>query len=268
MRIIDVTLSELRSGGIFVDQSAAARWQELMLELGIDAVEVAPASPGESENLPRLVGFGDALLHSGYRALFADLRRREPEPELSFTNEYGCATALAVEWLMQGGRAVVCSFTGLGNLAPLEEVVMTMYVQQAHFCGRISALAGLRAMWLETFHQPVGRHKAVIGEQIFAVESGIHVDGLMKDASLYEPFPPECVGLRRKIVLGSHSGQGSLRLQCKLLGLDCAEDFLPLLLQSVHTSSRERERSLTDEEFVLLHKRLFAESGHAYRQAG
>ena len=54
-------------------------------------------------------------------------------------------------------------------------------------------------------------HKPLFGSDIFRHESGIHVDGILKDASTYELFPPEKVGGHRELVPGKHSGRAAIR---------------------------------------------------------
>jgi homocitrate synthase NifV len=70
------------------------------------------------------------------------------------------------------------------------------------------------AGWVD---RPVPDDAPVIGDAIFACESGIHLDGLLKDPALYEPFPPEIVGARRSWRLGRTAGRGAVR---GLLGVD------------------------------------------------
>ena len=108
----------------------------------------------------------------------------------------------------------------------------------------------MRAIIEEIRSEPFALDKAVMGERVFAVESGVHVDGLLKDETLYEPFPPELVGQRRTIVIGKHSGRSSIALKLREGGLEARDTAK--LLQAVREASQNRNRGLTDAEFFAL----------------
>ncbi|MDR2800819.1 MAG: hypothetical protein LBB52_06085 [Desulfovibrio sp.] len=293
MPIIDVSLVFL-AGVRPLARRDAAEWTNLMRALGVDRTE--EAAPDErarpdlrisgmdaafsasaasldglfraraSGELPgglRLRGLDDALLHRDLPVFFSRLRSAFPDLEPAFGNSWGCATALGVEWLRQGGRSLVCAFAGIGNLAPLEEVVMALRLSGFRLRGDTSVLAELRGLFERLGGEKAANNKAVIGPGIFAVESGIHVDGLTKDPGLYEPFPPESVGARRVIVMGPHSGRGSVRFKCAQLGLRCDRETLSELLDATRSLGRFLERSLADDEFVALHRRIYEKRSQA-----
>ncbi|MDR0196695.1 MAG: isopropylmalate synthase, partial [Oscillospiraceae bacterium] len=170
-------------------------------------------------------------------------------------NRFGCASALAAEWVSNGaGDEVVSSFGGVGGFAPTEELFMIFRLARLRKVGKtyefFPKMADLlRRITGESFD------KSVIGERIFHVESGVHVDGILKLPKCYEPFPPEIVGRERKIVLGKHSGSASIRAKAKELGLDCAEEGIPKLLQMVKEFGAKKRGALTDEEFLTLARR-------------
>jgi homocitrate synthase NifV len=167
-------------------------------------------------------------------------------------NRFGCASALAAEWVSNGvGDEVVSSFGGVGGFAPTEELFMIFRLARLRKVGKtyefFPKMADLlRRITGESFDKPV------IGERIFHVESGVHVDGILKLPKCYEPFPPEIVGRERKVVLGKHSGSASIRAKAKELGLDCAEERIPKLLRRVKEFGAKKRGALTDEEFLAL----------------
>jgi homocitrate synthase NifV len=128
-------------------------------------------------------------------------------------------------------------------------------------CDHLFVLADLRRLFQTMGGGEVPDNKAVIGPGIFAVESGIHVDGLGKDPLLYEPFPPESVGAKRRIVMGPYSGRGSVRVKCVQLGLPCAPELVSKLLAQVRCLSLSLERALEDQEFITLHRQIYANRG-------
>jgi len=97
--------------------------------------------------------------------------------------------------------------------------------------------------------RPLGFNKPILGERIFHVESGIHVDGILKDPKCYEPFPPETVGLKRKIVIGKHSGTASIRAKLAELGIQCDQEKIPAVLEGVRAKGEENRGALNDMEF-------------------
>lgn len=130
-------------------------------------------------------------------------------------NDFGMATANAVAAWEAGAGVISCSLLGLGERAgntPLEEFAGALhflkgqykdfdFVKLRKLCEYISEISG-RKMFT---------HKPLFGSDIFRHESGIHVDGILKDASTYELFPPEKVGGRRELVPGKHSGRAAIR---------------------------------------------------------
>ena len=92
----------------------------------------------------------------------------------------------------------------------------------------------------------------VIGSAIFAVEAGIHADGISKAPYTYEPFIPESVGKARSLVVGKHSGTKAIEIKLHDLGIEISENAIPELLIKVQEASVLLGRSLTDEEFMQL----------------
>jgi len=287
--ITDRTLSLLDD--MPYDVSGLARFLELLIQTGPDAIEISQKmfnllSPlpdyssyivRDGENaIPEILlddmrdinalaecfkGRGkirvqglDNIITDDYLNIFARLREFfSDEVEFCPTNRYNFATALAAQWLTNGGNSVATSFGGTGGFAPTEEVIM------------ILKLAGLRkpektyeffpemASLLEKITAtPVSCNKPILGKCIFDVESGIHVDGILKDPKCYEPFPPETVGLKRKIIIGKHSGTTSIKAKLAELCISCGEEKIPAVLERVRAMGEEKKGALNDMEFAEL----------------
>ena len=71
---------------------------------------------------------------------------------------------------------------------------------------------------------PVPANKALVGDNAFAHEAGIHVDGLMKNTETYEPISPDAVGNKRKIILGKHSGKAALKYKLELMNIGLSHE--------------------------------------------
>lgn len=131
------------------------------------------------------------------------------------SNKSGMATAIAFEAFEKGVDYITTSFCGYGGtkgFAALEEVILALKV----LCGidkasKTSFLSKLAEEFEEITHRHVALQKPILGKAIFKCESGIHVHGIIRDSSTYEPYEPELVGKYREIVLGKHSGRSIFR---------------------------------------------------------
>lgn len=129
-------------------------------------------------------------------------------------DDFGLATANALAAVRGGASFVDVTVNGIGERAgnaALEEVAMGLI----RLLGRevrvdTSRLRGLSGHVTGVARHPLPPWKAVVGENAFRHEAGIHADGVLKDPATYEPFPPEAVGAARRIVLGKHSGRSAV----------------------------------------------------------
>lgn len=201
----------------------------------------------------RITGLDDLLRHD-YQMSFDQIRKNLPgKIELCPENGYSCATAIAVEWILFGGRDIVSSWNGIGGLAPTEEIFLALRLLARYKPTQdYSSMPRIRKLLEEITGMPEPRHRPVTGENIFDVEAGIHADGIAKDPQVYEAYKPELVGAKRRLIVGKHSGRASLALKMKELGVSVRPGKIPELLRSVHCESIARQRSLTDEEFLEL----------------
>ena len=187
-------------------------------------------------------------------------------------DQAGCATALAVLWLLRGGRRVVGSIGGSALHGPssgpaLEEVALCLENHEVQTNLRNLHRLPEAAALLHRAGFTVPSHKPVLGNQIFAVESGIHVDGIAKNPALYEAYAPESVGLERSIVVGKHSGRAALRLKAAQLGIDLPEAREGRLLAVVQKMAVRQQHSLSDRQFAMLCESITLPSGRKQRAA-
>lgn len=206
----------------------------------------------------RITGLDDILLYDHQKA-FAKIKGSfSGNIELCPQNQYDFATALAVEWLKAGGKSAASSFLGVGGFAATEEVLMALRVNEGWRPGAdLSAFRELKALAEKMFKIKVDPRKSVVGEAIFHVESGIHVDGIIKKTANFEPFPPEAVGAKRKIVLGKHSGKSSIAAKLRKYRFEPAdEEAIQRLLERVRDLSIRLGRSISDGEFIELAQEL------------
>jgi homocitrate synthase NifV len=135
----------------------------------------------------------------------------------------------------------------------LEEVVMAL----KHACGVDCAIDSSRFVEISRYVgqascRPVPEWKAIVGEKVFSHESGLHVDGVLKNPRNYEAFDPQEVGLSRYLVLGKHSGSQALLARIDQLGITPEGLSLPLLLEHVRQYSQRCKSPISDAELLTL----------------
>ena len=180
--------------------------------------------------------------------------------EMHTHNDLGLATANALAGLMAGASFVDVTVGGLGERAgnaALEEVVMAL----KHLLGYETAVNTRRLARVAEYvaaatGRPVPAGKPVVGPGVFAHESGIHVDGVLKDPGTYEPFDPAEVGLVRRLVVGKHSGAAAIVDCLRRSGIEPDISLIPDLLARVRQCAVDLKRSLQDWELVHLYRKL------------
>jgi len=98
---------------------------------------------------------------------------------------------------------------------------------------------------------PLPPNKAVVGENAFTHESGIHTDGTLKDEGMYEPYPPETVGRERRLVLGKHAGAAGVRAALQEHDVSVSEGELKSIVQRVKRLG-DRDKRVTDADLLAI----------------
>lgn len=167
-------------------------------------------------------------------------------------NTYGLATANALSALRAGISRISVSAGGVGNHTPLEEIWMA----SEYFLGYskpIESFADYCRQIIASMDMCIPKNKAILGSEIFSHESGIHVDGITKDPQLYEAFPPEKVGLTRKLIIGKHSGSAALRYKLHKWQLSLTGEELKTLLKTVRSVATAQKAAVTDYQLRELY---------------
>ncbi|MCD5407171.1 MAG: homocitrate synthase [Desulfotomaculum sp.] len=180
------------------------------------------------------------------------------EIEMHTHDDFGIATANALAGIKAGANYVGVTVLGLGERAgnsPLEEVIMAL----KHIYGLdLEFKTDLFVEIAEYVSRASGRElpawKAIVGSNMFAHESGIHVDGTLKNPKTYEAFQPEEVGLERQIVIGKHSGSASLRYKFTEYGIKLSRHQAEELLPKVRSAAVSLKRTLFDKELMYIYE--------------
>ncbi|HEX7084477.1 MAG TPA: 2-isopropylmalate synthase [Gaiellaceae bacterium] len=193
-----------------------------------DACRVAVESGVTVVNLPDTVGYASPAEYAG---LFEDMLERVPalsEVVVSAHchDDLGLAVANTLAGVAAGAVQVECTVNGIGERAgnaALEEVVMALRVRADAFGVETAvdpaALLDASRLVSELTGYAVQRNKAIVGANAFAHESGIHQDGLLKDAATYQIIDPAELGLDMTLPLGKHSGRHAFARACAEAGL-------------------------------------------------
>lgn len=138
-------------------------------------------------------------------------------------NDFGMATANALSAFKGGAKYLSCTINGLGERAgntALEEIVMALkYIEKSATDFDIKKLPELSLLVEEASGRRVSEGKPIVGKEIFSHESGIHVDGLLKEPSTYEFFSPEDIGRKSRLVLGKFSGTSMIMHTYSQMGI-------------------------------------------------
>jgi homocitrate synthase NifV len=178
--------------------------------------------------------------------------------EMHAHDDLGLATANTLAAVLAGATHINTTVNGLGERAgnaPLEESVMALRhlygietgIDTQHFpeISRLVAAASGR---------PIPVNKSIVGEGVFTHESGIHVDGLIKNRGNYQSFDPAEVGREHRMVLGKHSGSSAVIRTYAGIGILLTEFQAKLILERIrsHAVVTKQSPSATDlERFYL-----------------
>jgi 2-isopropylmalate synthase len=174
-------------------------------------------------------------------------------------NDLGQAVANSLTAVMNGARQVECTVNGIGERAgnaSLEEIVMALHTRRDFFgvdtrvrTEEIFKASRLLSHITGIHVQP---NKAVVGENAFAHEAGIHQDGVLKEKLTYEIMRPEDIGRpANKLVLGKHSGRHALAARLKDLGFDLAGSDLDRAFRTFKDLA-DRKKEVFDEDLIAI----------------
>jgi homocitrate synthase NifV len=177
----------------------------------------------------------------------------EMDIEIHTHNDMGLATANTLAALRAGATHANTTVNGLGERAgnaALEEVVMAVrHLHHAETGVDTQALVPISHLVAKASGRAVAFNKSIVGSAVFTHESGIHIDGLLKNASTYESFDPSELGRSRSTVLGKHSGSQAVRQAYALLGVVLDDDALVgrLLTRIREHAMRVKQEATADE---------------------
>jgi 2-isopropylmalate synthase len=224
-------------------------------------VEAAIKAGATTINLPDTVGYSTP---EEYAAMFRMMFERVPGADTVIFSTHchddlGMAVANSLAGVNAGARQIECTINGLGERAgnaALEEVVMAIKTRGdvLPYTTGVESTMLMRASKLISAVSafPVQYNKAIVGRNAFAHESGIHQDGMLKNAQTFEIMTPESVGVKAtSLVMGKHSGRHAFKEKLKDLGYQLGENAM----QDAFTRFKalaDRKKNVYDEDIEAL----------------
>jgi 2-isopropylmalate synthase len=229
----------------------------------IEMVRVAVEAGATTINMPDTVGYSTP---EEYGRMFAEVRERIPAIDAegiilsSHTHDdLGLATANSLAAIQNGARQVECAVNGIGERAgnaALEEIAAALHVRG----DRYGVTTNIKLEQLYSTSQVLGQiitfkpspNKAIVGDNAFAHESGIHQHGMLANPLCYEIMTPALVGVSHtNLVLGKHSGRAALKHRLEQLGFALDRDELQDIYYRFVTLA-DRKKNIYDQDLIGL----------------
>ncbi len=225
-------------------------------------VESAIKAGARTINIPDTVGY---TVPEEFFALIEMLRNRVPNIDKAVLsvhchNDLGLAVANSLAAVRAGARQVECTINGIGERAgnaALEEIVMALRVRSDvmpyHTVVKTEMITKASRLLSAVTGFTVQPNKAIVGANAFAHESGIHQDGMLKNAETYEIITPESVGLTQStLVMGKHSGRHAFRAKLAEMGYpDLSDNALEDAFQRFKDLA-DHKKDVFDEDILAL----------------
>ena len=229
----------------------------------VEMVRVAVEAGATTINMPDTVGYSTP---EEYGRMFAEVRERVPAIDAANIilsshchDDLGLAVANSLAAIQNGARQVECTITGIGERAgnaALEEIAAALYVRGDHY----GVSTNIKLENLYPTSQVLGQiltfrpspNKAIVGDNAFAHESGIHQHGMLANPLCYEIMTPTLVGVAKThLVLGKHSGRAALRHRLEQLGFTLTREELQQTYYRF-VALADRKKNIYDQDLVGL----------------
>jgi 2-isopropylmalate synthase len=228
------------------------------------------AAGARTVNLPDTVGFSVPEEYGELIGRMVKALGNSAIVSVHCHDDLGLAVANSIAAVQAGARQIECTINGIGERAgnaALEEIVMAFNTRRDRlpFETRIVTEHLFSASQMLTSIITFGPqpNKAIVGENAFAHEAGIHQDGFLKERTTYEIMEPRSVGVpESKLVLGKHSGRHALAKRCEDLGFALTRDQLDVAYQRF-TTLADRKKGIRNDEISTLVRGVVEETAPA-----
>jgi 2-isopropylmalate synthase len=271
--IIKISVASIQQAREYTDDVEFSPEDASRTELDFleEIVHAAIEAGATTINLPDTVGYATP---EGYGAIFSHLIARLPiiqKKNIILSahchDDLGMAVANSLSAVQHGARQVECTINGIGERAgnaALEEIVMAIKTRADYFkvgtridstkifpvSRMVSSLTGLA----------VQRNKAIVGQNAFAHESGIHQDGMLKHRETYEIMNPATVGIPKgTLVLGKHSGRAAFKDRLTTLGYDVTDEQIEAAFVKFKALADKKKEVFDEDVEALIDEQLEVE---------
>jgi 2-isopropylmalate synthase len=227
----------------------------------VEIVRIAIEAGATTINMPDTVGYSTP---EEYAQMFREVRERIPAVDekgiilsAHCHDDLGLAVANSLAAISAGARQVECAINGIGERAgnaALEEIAAALFVRGDHY----GVSSGIKLDQIYATSQVLGQiitfkpspNKAIVGDNAFAHESGIHQHGMLANPLCYEIMTPALVGVSKThLVLGKHSGRAALRHRLEQLGFQVGRDELQHVYYRF-VALADRKKNIYDQDLI------------------
>ncbi|VAX26178.1 2-isopropylmalate synthase [hydrothermal vent metagenome] len=235
-----------------------------------DILEGAIENGATTVNIPDTVGYA---IPEEFGELIAEIRENVPNIDKAVIsvhchNDLGMAVANSLAAVRAGARQIECAVNGIGERAgnaSLEEVVMAIRTRKDFM--KVGTGINTKQIYktsrllISITGAPIQANKAIVGENAFAHESGIHQDGVLKKRDTFEIMTPASIGLsKNKMVLGKHSGRHAFRKRLETLGYKLKQDAIDKAFVTFKDLA-DKKKEIFDEDLEAIVGEEMAETG-------
>lgn len=226
-----------------------------------EILEAAIAQGATTVNIPDTVGYA---IPAEFGELIASIKENVPNIDKAVISvhchdDLGMAVANSIEAVRNGARQIECAVNGIGERAgnaSLEEVVMAIRTRKDYM--QVGTKINTKEIY-KTSHLlisitgiPVQPNKAIVGENAFAHESGIHQDGVLKKRTTFEIMTTTSIGAKKsRLVLGKHSGRHAFSKRLQELGYKLRREALNKAFEKFKILA-DKKKEIFDEDLVSI----------------
>lgn len=227
-------------------------------------VKEAAKAGATTINIPDTVGYTMPLEFSGIIKEIRDVLPDEIVVSVHCHNDLGMASANSLIAIQNGAKQVECTVNGIGERAgnaSMEEIIMSLVTRKDIYnvttnidtkqiypaSSMVSRLSGMG----------IQKNKAVVGENAFRHEAGIHQHGVLQDKLTYEIMTPESIGRKvESLVLGKHSGRHAIIERLKVMGVDDKKINMDTLFEKFKDLADKKKQVYDDEILALVDEQV------------
>lgn len=224
-------------------------------------IEAVIAEGATVVNIPDTVGYA---IPNDYGRIIKTIVEKVPNitnavVSVHCHNDLGMAVANSLTGVLNGARQIECTVNGIGERAgnaSLEELAMAIRTRSealnVHSNINTEEIYKSSKLLVSLTGMHIQRNKAIVGENAFAHEAGIHQDGMLKNSITYEIMTPQSVGIKHStLVLGKHSGRHALKQRYAELGYALSDKELDAAY-AVFTKVADEKKQVFDDDLVAI----------------